>query len=102
MTTENIKIEYRVRKVERYIVTRWYRVERSDATDESGCEERGEFDHADTAYEVAYALARNEHQQHGWPVGDERIQYPLHPTESDVFCDPDGVLRRPENERAPS
>lgn len=101
MTTENIKIEYRVRKVERYIVTRWYSVERSNATNDGGCEERGEFDHADTAYEVAYALARNEHQQHGWPVGDERIQYPVHPTNDAVFCDPNGILRHLSDEATP-
>lgn len=71
-----MKIEYRVRPVTRYVVTRWYQTET-----EGGCETRGEFDHADTAYEVGYALCKMEHEQHGWPAGDERIIYPRHPRE---------------------
>lgn len=81
---QNVQIEYRVRKVERYVVTRWYSADYETGGGEGGCEQRGEFDHADTAYEVAYALARQEHQQHGWPLGDERIKYPEHPKMKDA------------------
>ncbi len=76
MTTH---IEYRIRPVTRYIVTRYYSIDHEDGRAEGGCEERGEFDHADTAYSVAYALCKQEHEQHGWPIGDERILYPKHP-----------------------
>lgn len=72
------KIEYRVRPVTRYVVTRY--CERSDDSGEPVCassEARGEFDNADRAHDVAYALCRSEHEQLGWPAGDERILYPL-------------------------
>lgn len=65
------KIEYRVRPVERYIVTRY-----KGGIASSGIEGRGEFDNFETAYEVAYALCKAEHDRLGWPLGDERIQYP--------------------------
>ncbi len=65
------KIEYRVRPVTRYVVTRWY-----DLGNARGCEPKGEFDSPGIAHEVAYALAKDEHGRLGWPPGDERIQYP--------------------------
>lgn len=64
-------IEYKVRPVTRYVVTRYER--RGNA---GGSEQQGEFDNAATAYAVGYALCRAEHERLGWPVGDERIQYP--------------------------
>lgn len=68
-----MNVEYRVRPVTRYIVTRFY----SDGPDRSGgCETKGEFDSATVAYEVGYALAKDEHQRLGYPPGDERIKYP--------------------------
>ena len=68
------KIEYRVRPVTRYIVTRF----ESDGTASNGgsCVGRGEYDNAATAYEVGYALCKAEHEKLGWEPGDERIQYP--------------------------
>lgn len=66
-----MKVEYRVKEVKRYVVTRWYEGDRC-----GGCETKGEFDNSDTAYAVGYALAKNEHEQLGYPVGDERIIYP--------------------------
>lgn len=72
------KIEYRVVPVTRYQVTRYH-----EQTDENGkmvgagSEQRGEFDNAEQAYHVGYALAKMEHEQQGWPVGDMRIQYPI-------------------------
>ncbi len=71
------KVEYRVRKIERYTVTRYHAGDR-----EGGVETKGEYDNAGIAYEVGYALAKAEHERLGWPLGDERIQYPRHPTES--------------------
>jgi hypothetical protein len=79
---EMTKVEYRIRPVTRYVVTRYHEgVDRSKgvACNAGGCEERGEFKNADTAYAVGYALAKQEHQALGWPVGDERIIYPVEP-----------------------
>lgn len=64
-------IEYKVRAVTRYVVTRFEQQDRSSGS--SGC---GEFDNFDTAYAVGYALCKAEHDRLGWPVGDERIRYP--------------------------
>lgn len=71
-----MKIEYRVRPVTRHVVTRWYEDEEGRL---GGVETKGEFDNADTAYQVAYALCRDEHERLGYPIGDERIQYPQVP-----------------------
>lgn len=77
--TSNLRVEYRVRKVERYVVTRWHGGDK-----ETGSEERGEFANADTAFEVAYALCKQEHDRLGYPLDDERIQYPRHPNEAEA------------------
>lgn len=74
------KIEYRVRMVPRYIVTRYHEFEGGRAA--CGSETRGQYDNADVAYEVATALCKAEHERLGWDLGDERIQYPL-PYEQD-------------------
>ncbi len=66
-----MKVEYRVRPVTRFIVTRYHQGENS-----GGVETKGEFDSANVAHQVAYALAKEEHQRLGYPIGDERIQYP--------------------------
>lgn len=64
-------IEYKVRHVTRYVVTRY------EGNGKLGqCGAQGEFDNAETAFAVAYALCRAEHERLGWPLGDERIQYP--------------------------
>lgn len=82
-TEENETVEYRIRKVERYIVTRF---ESSESTREDGkkqysggSEMCGEFDNEISAYKVGYALCKAEHLEKGWPVGDGRIKYPEHP-----------------------
>ena len=67
------KIEYRVRPVTRYVVTRFY--ETGSGTS-GGVETLGEYDNQDLAYQVGYALAKQEHSRLGWPPGDERIKYP--------------------------
>lgn len=67
------QVEYRVRKVERYIVTRYVGNKQAGA---GSLMERGEYQNEETAFEVAYALCKAEHEQLGWPLGDERIQYP--------------------------
>jgi len=69
--TELTKVEYRIRKVERFVVTRYEQGERS-----SGSETKGEFDSEILAFEIACSLAGAEHQKLGWPEGDERMKYP--------------------------
>lgn len=75
------KVEYRVRKVERYIVTRYHEGPQGRT---GGCEVKGEYDSADVAFEVGYALAKSEHERLGWTLDDERIQYPQHPNDPNV------------------
>ena len=67
------KIEYRVRPVTRFIVTRFHG---NDESLSGGVETHGEFDNSDTAYKVAYALCQAEHGRLGWPPEDARLQYP--------------------------
>jgi len=70
-------IEYRVRPVTRYIVTRFERSGNgASCIGGGGGGGHGEFDNYETAYQVGYALAKADHERKGWPLGDERIQYP--------------------------
>lgn len=71
-------IEYRVRPVTRYIVTRFER-HVSAESESGGSSSLGEYDCVDNAYDVAYALCKAEHERLGFPIGDERIQYPQMP-----------------------
>lgn len=80
--TDLVKVEYRVRKIERFVVTRYYE---DLAGNGAGSEHKGEYDNADMAYEVGYALAKHEHQELGWPLDDMRIQYPRHPKEAECI-----------------
>lgn len=67
-------VEYRVRPVMRYIVTRY-----ESNGPAAACGPCGEYDSEDMAYEVGYALCKAEHERLGWPMGDGRIQYPKMP-----------------------
>lgn len=64
-------VEYRVRPVTRYVVTRYHEGKRC-----GGSDEKGEFGNEADAFEVATALCKVEHQQLGWPIDDPRIIYP--------------------------
>lgn len=71
-------VEYRVREIKRYIVTR-HEVNVSGGKEVTGSTSdvgSGQFDNYDTAYQVAYAMASFEHNQLGYDLSDERIQYP--------------------------
>lgn len=71
------RVEYRVITTQRYIVTRY--AEQPNPTTGmvvSGSAAKGEFHNPEVAYEIAYALAKEEHDRLGWPAGDERMQYP--------------------------
>lgn len=76
-----MKIEYSIRPITRYIVTRY----ETSGPDENGrgsgsCAQIGaEYSTAEGAYEVGYAVCKVEHERLEWPAGDDRIQYPQHP-----------------------
>lgn len=78
--------EYRVRPVTRYIVTSFHQTPDGKA-DGRG---HGEFENADTAYQVARALCREKHEELGYELGDDRIKYPIEPGLSECIrsCDP--------------
>ena len=72
-----MKIEYRVRPVTRYVVTRWQSGERHGSQMTCGSSEtRGEFDNERSAYEVAYALCKHEHNASGELPGSMNFIYP--------------------------
>jgi hypothetical protein len=76
------KIEYRVRETTRYIITRYH--EDASGADAS-VDTKGEYENADVAYEVAYALCKQEHERFGFAPGDERIVYPRHPNDANAY-----------------
>lgn len=65
------KIEYRVRPVTRFIVTRFHGADNAGSVSTIG-----EYPDANMAHEVGYACCKAEHDRLGWPPGDERIMYP--------------------------
>lgn len=70
-------VEYQVRPVERYIITRF----ETDGPDENGrgrasCEERGEFSSPYIAREVAFSLGRIEQDS---SKAETKVVYPDHP-----------------------
>lgn len=67
------KVEYRVRPVVRYMVTRY----EEKGPRSAGSTPKGEFDNAHIAYEVGCALAKDELQRLGWLSGDERMLLPI-------------------------
>lgn len=69
-------IEYRVKRVERFIVTRYESHETSGALNTGGVSTLGEYPSGDTAYAVAYALCRQEHEKSGEPIGSMNFVYP--------------------------
>lgn len=87
--TDNLelkRVEYRIKPVTRYIVTRfeaWNLPAGSNCAqaDTTHVAEQGEYANADMAWEVGYALAKQRHELIGWPLNDERIQYPRRPGE---------------------
>lgn len=69
-----MEIEYRINRVTRYEVLRY---EMND--NGSGMSRQlGEYGNEHMAFEVGYALAKKEHDDLGWPMGDERIKYPVY------------------------
>lgn len=65
-------VEYRVKRVERYIVTRF-----EGADHRSGSvAQRGFYETPQVAYEVAYALCKAEHERSGEEPGSMNFIYP--------------------------
>lgn len=70
-------IEYRVRPITRYIVTRFEGYTDDRTTESAGrSTQHGTFENGETAYHVAYALCRAEHEKAGTPPDDPAFQYP--------------------------
>lgn len=65
-------IEYRVRPVIRFMVTRF-----EEADGGGSCVGCGEFDNEDMALEVGSALADVDRRRRGRPEGDHRVLYPV-------------------------
>lgn len=90
-------IEYRVREVRRYIVTRY-----GIGMAEGGflqSSQHGEFDNFETAFAVGHALCRAEHERLGLGLSDERISYPKSDG-PDYPIDPTDEARSVQNNRA--
>lgn len=77
-------VEYRVRPVTRYIVTRYenetftteYYGQVGHGMSAGSLQERGEYANADVAHEVAYALCKAEHDASGEPIDSMNFIYP--------------------------
>lgn len=66
-----MKIEYKVRPVTRFVVTRYC----ENGHDKDSIS-KGEFDNFQTAYSVAYALAEHDRSLNGFDLGDEHVIFP--------------------------
>lgn len=67
-------IEYRVKRVERFIVTRY---EESASGDTGSVRQIGnEYDGFEVAYQVGYALARADQERLSLPPGDMGVMFP--------------------------
>lgn len=78
------KVEYRVRPVTRYVVTRY-----EECLNAGWLSTKGIYDNGEIAYQVAYALCQSEHNASGEPLGSENFVYP---------AIPDGVSVMPQAE----
>lgn len=78
-----MKVEYKVRPITRYVVTRYEENERGAA-----CDQRGIYENGELAYQVAYALCKAEHDASGLPIDSEAFQYPEIPADVSVATAP--------------
>lgn len=79
-------VEFQVRESRRFIVTRYQQTEHT-----RGSTQKGEYVDPETAYQVAYALCKAEHDAAGTPPGDLGFIYPKHPTEGEATASPSYV-----------
>lgn len=76
-----MKVEYKVREVKRYVVTR-YEEAQSGLT--GGSSVHGNFDNYETAYHVAYALADSEQRRLGLPLDSLGVIFPAGNPEASI------------------
>lgn len=81
------RIEYRVKPVTRFIVTKWEKDVEPEEMGSAGhaatvAAGGAEYDSYDTAFAVAYALCKADHDWLGYHPDDERVQYPKMTTEA--------------------
>ena len=82
-------VQYRVKEIKRYIITRFERDVSAGREVGSGCEQLGEYPNWDTAFAVGYALCKAEHERLEYGPGDMRIQYPVNvPNGTEMSLDP--------------
>jgi hypothetical protein len=67
-------VEFRVKEIKRYIVTR-----HEDNGTTGGTTQIGEYASGETAYQVGYAMCRHEHNASGEPVESMNFIYPSIP-----------------------
>lgn len=67
-----MKIEYKIRPVTRFVVTRF----EQDADGMRECTTRGEFDNEQVAYDVGYALAKLDADNLKLPPDDMTVIFP--------------------------
>ncbi len=77
-------IQYRVRPITRYVVTRFESHDDGNGRESGGSSERGQYDNAQIAFEVASALCKAEHDAAGTPPDDPNFIYPR---QEDMFPD---------------
>lgn len=88
------RIEYRVKEVTRYVVTRWEADVQPPGCGSSGSSAvvaagGAQYDNWETAYAVAYALCKADHDWLGYPLGDDRVMYPVSvPPGTEMSLDP--------------
>jgi hypothetical protein len=80
LSKETAMIEYRVKRVERFIVTR-HEMSADGNTGSATRQIGNEYDSADTAFEVGYALARADAERLQLPPDSMEVIYPKHPRE---------------------
>jgi hypothetical protein len=84
-------IEYRVKRVERFIVTKYE--EDTSKTTGSVRQIGKEFDNFETAYEVGYALAKADKERLGLGPGDDGVIFPSDSLEDARNAGPGGPVR---------
>lgn len=87
------RVEYRVKLVTRYVVTKFEADVEPEGYGSAGTQKvkqvSGEYPNWDMAYAVAYALCKADHQRLGYEPCDMRIQYPVSaPNGTEMSLDP--------------
>ena len=84
-----MKVEYRVRPVTRYVVTRY-----EEEINGGSVRTIGEYGNLYVAQEVGYALCKAEHERLGYAPGDMRIKYPdMVPVPTEQFQGQDPAVK---------